>query len=139
MSLVKSTYRKKELIQIVIQQVFVLKKDYISKWFSVKEVFTEVLQEEEKIVFNNGEVVTEERKLYVNCDPTHFIHWVTDYKNNVSTTYFSDGREQKSEYPPLKPRMIKLFVNGEMRKLVTNITTIIEIYHSHGFMMSTTN
>mgnify|MGYP000792145679 FL=1 len=108
MSLVKSTYRKKELIQIVIQQVFVLKKDYISKWFSVKEVFTEVLQEEEKIVFNNGEVVTEERKLYVNCDPTHFIHWVTDYKNNVSTTYFSDGREQKSEYPPLKPKNDKI-------------------------------
>ena len=38
MSCVRSTYRKKELIQIVIEQTFVLKKDYISKWFSVKEV-----------------------------------------------------------------------------------------------------
>lgn len=95
MSYVRSTYRKKELIQIVIEQSFILKKDYISKWFSVKEISTEVLQEEEKIVFTNGEVVTEERKLYVNCDPTHFIHWVTDYKNNISMTYFSTGQEKK--------------------------------------------
>ena len=29
MSCVRSTYRKKELIQIVIEQTFVLKKDYI--------------------------------------------------------------------------------------------------------------
>ena len=46
MSYVSSTYRKKEFIQIVIEQTFILKKDYISKWFSVKEVYTEVLQEE---------------------------------------------------------------------------------------------
>ena len=50
MSYVSSTYRKKEFIQIVIEQTFILKKDYISKWFSVKEVYTEVLQEEEKII-----------------------------------------------------------------------------------------
>lgn len=115
MSYVRSTYRKKELIQIVIEQSFILKKDYISKWFSVKEISTEVLQEEEKIVFTNGEVVTEERKLYVNCDPTHFIHWVTDYKNNISMTYFSTGQEKKGE-PPLKPKNDKIvhkWENGE--------------------------
>ena len=39
MSYVSSTYRKKEFIQIVIEQTFILKKDYISKWFSVKEVY----------------------------------------------------------------------------------------------------
>lgn len=120
MSYVGSTYRKKEFVQIVIEQTFILKKDYISKWFSVKEISTEVLQEEEKIVFSNGEVVTKERKLYVNCDPTHFIHWVTDYKNNISMTYFSDGREKKGE-PPLKPKndkIIRKWSNGET-------------YHSH--------
>ena len=115
MSYVSSTYRKKEFIQIVIEQTFILKKDYISKWFSVKEVYTEVLQEEEKIIFSNGEVVTKERKLYVNCDPTHFIHWVTDYKNNISMTYFSTGQEEKGE-PPLKPKndkIVRKWANGE--------------------------
>lgn len=115
MSYVSSTYRKKEFIQIVIEQTFILKKDYISKWFSVKEVYTEVLQEEEKIIFSNGEVVTKERKLYVNCDPTNFIHWVTDYKNNISMTYFSTGQEEKGE-PPLKPKndkIVRKWTNGE--------------------------
>ena len=117
MSYVSSTYRKKEFIQIVIEQTFIIKKDYISKWFSVKEVYTEVLQEEEKIIFSNGEVVTKEHKLYVNCDPTNFIHWVTDYKNNISMTYFSDGREENGE-PPLKPKndkIVRKWINGETR------------------------
>lgn len=116
MGWIERTYRKKELIQALITQEFVTKIDYISKWFSVKEVSTEVLQEEEKIIFSAGMIVTKERKLYVNCVPTNFIHWVTDYKNNISMTYFSDGREEKSKYPPLRPKndkIIREWLNGE--------------------------
>lgn len=51
-------------------------------------------------------------------------------------TYFSTGQEEKGE-PPLNRRMTRLFVNGQMGKLVTNVIIAIEICHIWQSMMRT--
>ena len=57
--------RNKDLIQCMIEQNYVVKKDYVSKWFSVQEVSKEVLDSEMKVTFNNGNILKYETLCYI--------------------------------------------------------------------------
>ena len=49
----------------MIEQNYVVKKDYVSKWFSVQEVSKEVLDSEMKVTFNNGNILKYETLCYI--------------------------------------------------------------------------
>ena len=48
----KNSIRNKNLVQCVVEQNYIVKKDSISTWLSVKEVSQEVLDCEIEVTFN---------------------------------------------------------------------------------------
>ena len=53
-------------IKCLVIENYIYRKDYISKWFSVLEVSREIMDYEQKFVFQNGKIIKEEYKCWCN-------------------------------------------------------------------------
>lgn len=85
----------------MIVQNYVVKKDYISKWFSVQEVSKEVLDSEMKVTFNNGNIIKSEGLNYIIAGDGHIITFLEtiEFKNKecIIIKKYIDGRETNFE------------------------------------------
>ncbi len=94
--------RNKDLIQCMIEQNYVVKKDYVSKWFSVQEVSKEVLDSEMKVTFNNGNILKYETLSYIitgnGSTITSFETIEFKSKECIIIKKHIDGRETESKY-----------------------------------------
>ena len=100
----KNSIRNKNLVQCVVEQNYIVKKDYISKWFSVQEVSKEVLDCEFKVTFNKGELVKCEELKHMNLSDgsiTTFLDTVELLgKEFVKIGRNINGVEEKGELVP---------------------------------------
>lgn len=77
------TLKNIDSIQCLIEENYTYIKGYISKWFSVLEVSREVMDYEQKITFQNGNIVKDEYGYwyYATVTPLH-KKVITEFTNN---------------------------------------------------------
>lgn len=94
--------RHKDLIQCMIEQNYVVKKDYISKWFSVQEVSKEVLASEQQLTFSDGRIIKSETLTYIeNHNNTIISRNIADFKNKGVVTLYEYVNEKKTKFEVL--------------------------------------